>query len=168
MFQGICMHITCAIISYYTCMYSPTQTAENLKEALTRRGVEYVAKRFRTDEGIGGITTDIFVSWLFGSYCLEKGSRNNVHGVHLGYCGFSWNLSKNVPCVLRGYSLHYLPLQLFEHISWAKTTTPFHGMPLIYSRGTDQIGVALHLYVVAHSTWISMYKYCVCMVVLVL
>ena len=39
-----------------------SQTAKALNEELSERQIEHVEKRFRSDEGISDITTDIFVS----------------------------------------------------------------------------------------------------------
>ena len=39
-----------------------TQTVSALKEALNEIEVDYVEKRFRSEEGTSGIITDLFVS----------------------------------------------------------------------------------------------------------
>ena len=53
----VCVFITVGSLAYI--LYA--QTAETLKEELSREQIEHIEKRFRSDDGIDGITTDHFV-----------------------------------------------------------------------------------------------------------
>ena len=43
-------------------LYYNPQTVKTLREGLSKRNIDHIEKRFRSDEGIAGITTDLFVS----------------------------------------------------------------------------------------------------------